>query len=336
MSNIHYDSLNQYRCVFTPMKNFFPYLALFLVSCSGSGGMNSEPDEMNQPSNNDSIIFNCGVTSQNLENCQITQNQNSRELYIFNAMDAESTIDAPVIFSFHGGGGTAIANMEYSGFRQIAESEKFILVYPQGQYFSDKDSTGWIFNENNNITDDLFFISEVIDWLYQNKNINLDRIYATGFSVGAIMSYDLACKLSNKIAAAAPVAGTMSTETFETCRPEKSKSIIHIHGESDSVLSPNGNEYIKSFDESLQFWSDFNQCSTSSTSNISDSNDDGYSGTSIIYENCSNQVLVNGILLENFDHQWPSTNDQKNGSDIDAASYIWSFLKKFDVDGFIE
>ena len=95
------------------MKNFFPYLALFLVSCSGSGGMNSEPDEMNQPSNNDSIIFNCGVTSQNLENCQITQNQNSREFYIFNAMDAESTIDAPVIFSFHGGGGTAIANMEY-------------------------------------------------------------------------------------------------------------------------------------------------------------------------------------------------------------------------------
>jgi polyhydroxybutyrate depolymerase len=251
-------------------------------------------------------------------------------------MDAESTIDAPVIFSFHGGGGTAIANMEYSGFRQIAESEKFILVYPQGQYFSDKDSTGWIFNENNNITDDLFFISEVIDWLYQNKNINLDRIYATGFSVGAIMSYDLACKLSNKIAAAAPVAGTMSTETFETCRPEKSKSIIHIHGESDSVLSPNGNEYIKSFDESLQFWSDFNQCSTSSTSNISDSNDDGYSGTSIIYQNCSNQVLVNGILLENFGHQWPSTNDQKNESDIDAASYIWSFLKKFDVDGFIE
>ena len=186
MSNIHYDSLNQYRCVFTPMKNFFPYLALFLVSCSGSGGMNSEPDEMNQPSNNDSIIFNCGVTSQNLENCQITQNQNSREFYIFNAMDAESTIDAPVIFSFHGGGGTAIANMEYGGFRQIAESEKFILVYPQGQYFSDKDSTGWIFNENNNITDDLFFISEVIDWLYQSKNINLDRIYATGFSLSLI------------------------------------------------------------------------------------------------------------------------------------------------------
>ena len=319
------------------MKIFITYLALFLVSCSGSGGTSSEPDDISQTNNNNnSIIFNCSVTSQNLENCQITQNQNSREFYIFNAIDNESTNDAPVIFSFHGGGGTAIANMEYSGFRQIAESEKFMIVYPQGQYFSNKDATGWIFNENNNITDDLYFTNEVIDWLYQNKKINLDRIYATGFSVGAIMSYDLACKLSNKIAAAAPVAGTMSIETFETCRPEKSKSIIHIHGESDITLNPNGNEYIKSFNESLQFWSDFNQCTTSSTSSIPDSNNDGYSGTSITYNNCSNQVLVSGILLENFGHQWPNINDQKNQSDIDAASYIWNFFKDFDINGFIE
>ena len=226
--------------------------------------------------------------------------------------------------------------MEYSGFKQIAQEEKFILIYPQGQYFSNKDSTGWIFNENNNITDDLFFINEIIDWLYENKSINLDRIYATGFSVGAVMSYDLACKLSNKIAAAAPVAGTMSLDTYETCRPEKSKSIIHIHGESDNILSPNGSEYLKSFFESIEFWANFNQCSSSNTERISDTNNDGYSGTIINYNNCSNQVVVTGILLENFDHQWPSTYSQKNQSDIDAASYIWDFFKTFDVNGLIE
>ena len=203
------------------MNKVIPCLALFLVSCSGSSGMSKEPDETNSTNNNNNLInFTCNVTSVNTENCNVTQNQNTREFYIFNPTNNESTNNVPVVFSFHGGGGTATENMEYSGFKQIAQEEKFILIYPQGQYFSNKDSTGWIFNENNNITDDLFFISEIIDWLYENKSINLDRIYATGFSVGAVMSYDLACKLSNKIAAAAPVAGTMSLDTYETCRPE--------------------------------------------------------------------------------------------------------------------
>ena len=128
----------------------------------------------------------------------------------------------------------------------------------------------------------------------------------------------------------------MSLDTYETCRPEKSKSIIHIHGESDSILSPNGSEYLKSFFESIEFWANFNQCSASNTESVSDTNNDGYSGTIINYNNCSNQVVVTGILLENFDHQWPSTYSQKNQSDIDAASYIWDFFKTFDVNGLIE
>ena len=106
--------------------------------------------------------------------------------------------------------------------------------------------------------------------------------------------------------------------------------------ESDSILSPNGSEYLKSFFESIEFWANFNQCSASNTESVSDTNNDGYSGTIINYKNCSNQVVVTGILLENFDHQWPSTYSQKNQSDIDAASYIWDFFKTFDVNGLIE
>ena len=101
-------------------------------------------------------------------------------------------------------------------------------------------------------------------------------------------------------------------------------------------MSPSGSEYLKSFLESIEFWANFNQCSSSNTEGISDTNNDGYSGTIINYNNCSNQVAVTGILLENYDHQWPSIDSQKNQSDIDAASYIWDFFKKFDVNGLIK
>ena len=47
-------------------------LALFLVSCSGSSGMNNESDEINQTNNNNLINFSCNVTSVNTENCNVT------------------------------------------------------------------------------------------------------------------------------------------------------------------------------------------------------------------------------------------------------------------------
>ena len=317
---------------------FLVLLAFFLISCSGSGSSISGQDTDQQFNNidNNLVNFDCSAYSLNIEYCFITQNSLNREIYLYKPTNITSSLNAPVLFSFHGGGGTALGNYAYSGFHQIADSEKFYVVYPQGQFFQDKNSTGWIFNNNNNISDDLFFMNQVIDWVDTNYDINLDRIYSSGFSVGAIMSYDLACKLSNKIAAVAPVGGTMSTDTFNTCRPEKSKSVVHIHGLNDRILDPNGNQYIKSVNQSIEFWANFNQCTSFSSSNIQDNNLDGSSGTVNEHSNCNNQVSVSSVLLENYGHDWPSTRYQNKNDDIDSASYIWNFLKNYDLNGLIQ
>ena len=57
------------------MNKVIPCLALFLVSCSGSSGMNNEADETDLTNNNNLINFTCNVTSVNTENCNVTQNQ---------------------------------------------------------------------------------------------------------------------------------------------------------------------------------------------------------------------------------------------------------------------
>ena len=94
------------------MNKVIPCLALFLVSCSGSSGMSKEPDETNSTNNNNNLInFTCNVTSVNTENCNVTQNQNTREFYIFNPINNESTNNAPVVFSFHGGGGLSLIHI---------------------------------------------------------------------------------------------------------------------------------------------------------------------------------------------------------------------------------
>ena len=89
--------------------------------------------------------------------------------------------------------------MRYSGFKEHADRDTFIVIYPQGYFYGDKGTTGW--NTESEGVNDVAFIESVIDWVGRNYNTQLSEVYATGFSNGGFMSYHLACNLSAKIAA---------------------------------------------------------------------------------------------------------------------------------------
>ena len=136
-----------------------------------------------------------------------------REFFIYipdNLID--STDISPLVMNFHGGDGYAEYEMEYTGFRELSESENFIAVYPQGTVAEGKGSTGWFTGIGCNTAGevcDVAFISELIDALVSEYYIDADRVYASGFSNGGFMIYSLACYLSDKVAAFGPVAGLM-------------------------------------------------------------------------------------------------------------------------------
>ena len=101
-----------------------------------------------------------------------------------------------------------LTRMNYDGFLDLAELNNFIVVYPQGLVYPEKNSTGWNTGPGQDINNDLLFFESMIDLLSRDFNINLDKVYVTGFSMGGFMSYDIACSpLSQKIAAVAPVSG---------------------------------------------------------------------------------------------------------------------------------
>ena len=60
-------------------------------------------------------------------------------LYIPNSYSQDSSA-MPLVFNFHGGGGTATGHMYYSDLRPIADTANFIAVYPQGSLLSDGGS----------------------------------------------------------------------------------------------------------------------------------------------------------------------------------------------------
>ena len=79
----------------------------------------------------------------------------------------------------------------------------------------------------------ILILFSLLDSLSLEYNINLARVYTTGMSNGAYLSYRLACELSDKIAAIAPVAGSYISYMLNSCNLS-SMPVLHIHGVVDS------------------------------------------------------------------------------------------------------
>ena len=84
-------------------------------------------------------------------------------------------------------------------------------------------------------TDDLGFVETLLDQLGETRNIDTDRVYAIGMSNGGMMSYLLACRLSQRIAAIASVTGSMTVDS-ENCIANRPVPVMQIHGVEDDVV----------------------------------------------------------------------------------------------------
>jgi len=140
----------------------------------------------------------------------------------------------PLVIALHGGFGNPYAIELESGLAAVADRGGFAVAYPEGL---GKGGVGRSWNGGTccgppweRKVDDVAFIAAVIDDLGKRVPIDAGRVYATGHSNGAIMSYRLACDLSERIAAIAPVGGPDATAT---CAPKRPVSVIHFHGTAD-------------------------------------------------------------------------------------------------------
>ncbi|MDP5137457.1 pectin acetylesterase-family hydrolase [Rheinheimera baltica] len=233
-------------------------------------------------------------------------------------------IPVPLLFSLHPLGATAEQFFNVTQLDIIAEREKFILVTPQGVRGA-WATTGF---PPGGDADDIGFINALIDKLSTSYNIDANRIYATGFSNGAFLSIDLACNLSDRIAAVAPVAGVMTSTLMQSCMPKRPVPILQTHGTNDPLLPYESAERV------IDYWVSFNQ--TSSTPEIIDLPDPYPSnGTSVqrfTYANGASGVTVQHLRIEGGEHDWPGA---VGDSDINMAEEVWGFLKRYDLNGVI-
>ncbi len=150
----------------------------------------------------------------------------------------------PMLIALHGGGGDADHQADNSNYRLISKSEQagFIAVFPNGYsrfpggIFATWNAGTCCGAAQKNNVDDVGFIREVIHRMERQASIDARRVFTTGMSNGAMMSWRLACEAPD-IRAIAPVAGTDNTRA---CRPSRPVPVIQFHAANDDHVPFNG------------------------------------------------------------------------------------------------
>ena len=211
-------------------------------------------------------------------------------------------------------------------------------MYPQAlEDPNDGNSTNWLHKEPTDHKD-IFFIETLIDTISFEYNIDMNRIYACGYSLGGMFSYELACQLNHKIAAISSVAGAAFYGAFANCNLTHPTAVLSINGTDDGIHPYNDqNGWYFSVAAIDSFWSYSNN--TDVIPIITQLPDlitsDGSTVERYSWQNGDGCVSVEELKIINGGHDWPSPLSSWGNQDIDANVESWNFLSKFDMNGLI-
>ncbi|QHT65496.1 phospholipase [Rhodocytophaga rosea] len=245
--------------------------------------------------------------------------------------------DFSLIIALHGGGGNPRQFENTSRLSEKADAAGFIVVYPEGTGVFPTWNAGMCcgYAASQDIND-VKFISLLIDQLVSAYKINPGKIYATGHSNGGMMSYRLACELSDKIAAIAPNGCTMVVS--QLCSPKRAVPILHMHSVNDQHVpykggTGNGITGIDNppLDSVLNVWSLLNNCSIPAQVAVDNSR---YTLTEWLA--CDNETAIAYYLTKDGGHAWPGGLPGRDGADvpstaIDANDLLWEFFKQYQL-----
>ena len=240
----------------------------------------------------------------------------------------------PLIINLHGYGSTATIEQQYSNFMPVADTAGFLVVYPEGVMDANKNQY-WNAGIPGLPTtpDDVAFLSLLIDVLHFQFTINMNRVYSTGLSNGGYMSYRLAWKLSDKIAAIASVSGSMGPADFATCTPPRPIPIMEIHGTADQTVPYTGSVIATDIDTLMRFWIHNNQCLPISDP-ISLPDIDPNDGSNVIHFEWSPELLNYPVdlyrIVGGAHVDWPGAGSGNN-MDFSASPTIWQFFNRFQL-----
>lgn len=315
------------------MKNLF-FLVLAVLCVVSCGSEDDTPTI-------DTLDFTTGKNSYRLEVGGIDRN-----FHVFVPSGYDENVSVPLVFMFHGSGGNGNATYQSSGWKEIAEQQNFICVFPTGlEYFivslntiqTKWSSTGLDgeLEEGVEVVDDIPFVTGMLDQLTATFNIDERRVYASGFSNGGGFSKSrIMCELSDRFAAVATSGGHALPQVV----PVQSSDIIALH----TIMGNKDDKKLRSADQTDPFPMDAGEIMShpylkGNIDNILEMLQLGNSYDSqaeMPYFNTlrfTDALPANGnefrfLMVKDMGHIWPNGNNHPSG--LSAPEVFWPFFEE--------
>ena len=149
----------------------------------------------------------------------------------------------PLLLALHGGGGTAegMIRLTRGRFDELADRDRFVVVYPQGFGKSWNDGRNDLPSKaRQENVDDVAFFRILIDELAKKYPIDRRRVFVAGISNGAMMSLRLGCSLAGSVRGVAAVAGSLPADVVGFCPATSSVNLVLIDGTADPIVPYGG------------------------------------------------------------------------------------------------
>lgn len=244
----------------------------------------------------------------------------------------------PVVLDFHGLGSNGAQQALFAGWSAKAESDGFLAVQPTGSTVDSDGRNAWELPQlDSPLRNDIAMVVDLLDLVSANICIDSARVYATGMSNGSFFTSTLVCDLSERIAAAASVAGVTH---HESCDPTRAVPYLAFHGTADTRVPFNGGgestldgasqagDFFEQVipDEFAEFAGDFG-CTEATDSQVTPE------VTLTSYAGCDDDVPLGFYTIEGGGHTWPGSAISaaisslgETNLDISATDLAWDFF----------
>jgi polyhydroxybutyrate depolymerase len=164
-------------------------------------------------------------------------------LYVPQSLKNDKQI--PLVIVLHG----ALSNASYMeaslGLNAVAAKKSFAVAYLNGtggktSVMLDKrtwNAGGCCGPAEKARMDDISYISDFIEEMIENQNVDPAKIYLVGHSNGGMMAYRFACEKSGVLAAVVSVSGAL---TLNQCNGVGGLPVLEIHGDGDKNIPLEG------------------------------------------------------------------------------------------------
>ncbi len=273
----------------------------------------------------------------NRDNGSLVSSGEKRDYLLYVPSSYDRRTPTPLVISMHGAGLWGAAQKETSQWNDLADEQRFIVVYPSG--IGGKGVRVWRVEPGAGLLKDVRFIAELIDTLKKSYNIDSTRIYANGLSNGGGMSFVLSCTLSDRIAAVGMV-GAAQTLPWSWCTDKRPVPMIDFHGTADQHTPYNGGSSwisarpFPSVPKWAANWARRNKCGADPIESAV-----AVDVTRRAYASCADDADVVLYTVQGGGHTWPGGTPLpewfvgRTTRSIDATRLMWDFFRDHPLRG---